>query len=159
VLLPAISCSVQAGRSGRAEREAGIEASVNKAVESGKLKLTVHRIIPAYYPAKTSVDGYFLSISRDTLNCYLPYIGEMRRAVYYPVNLGFEIENQKIEYQKTVIKGGYRFTFDVKSDKTHETYSITLELYLSGFASISVFTNYRDNISYYCNIVLDEKNE
>ncbi len=100
----------------------------------------------------TQLDGsYFLKISSDTLNCYLPYFGVARQAPYGSTNNGIQFISTDFSYDKAnKEKGSYQITIIPKN--TEKANKLFLSISESGMAILNVNSNNRDAISFTGNI-------
>lgn len=134
-------------RKERAERTAFVVDSLIKAKD---FKLTVYRIVPIGAPSVSSSDGYNCTVQKDSFQCYFPYFGQAHRAIMGGMdNLAVDIKKQKIIYQEEFTKkDGYLMRFNCYSNKTKESWTITLQIFDNGNCNIGCATNSKDNISY-----------
>lgn len=101
-----------------------------------------------------SADGYDLTVTRDTINAYLPYFGRAFSAPVDPSRGGIQFVSADFEYTEEAGKnGGWEITIKPK-DATG-----VQQLYLSvsedGYASLRVISTNRQPISF--NGVIAEK--
>lgn len=144
------TCQAQTRAEKRAAKEAEIEAQVKTSIESNHINIIIDRIIPAKDPARSTLDGYSLKISNDTLNCYLPYIGQMRSSMFDPGEMSIVFKDQKITLFKAIGKKGiYLIAFETKSAKNLEGFLFNIEIYPNGSANIGVAPHGRDQIAYH----------
>ncbi len=137
----------------RAAKEALIEAKVKEIIESNCIKIVIDRIMPATSPARSSLDGYALQISNDTLNCHLPYIGQFKSSVFDTSGMSIEFENQVIKPSKAFGKKGvYQIVFETKSQKNLELFVFNIEIYSNGSSVIAIAPQGRDHIVYHGNL-------
>ncbi|OAQ42215.1 hypothetical protein A5893_03620 [Pedobacter psychrophilus] len=96
-------------------------------------------------------NSYFLKISKDSINCYLPYFGVAQQAPYGSTNNGIQFISTDFSYDKTVdSKGGYQITISPKN--TDKARTLYLMIGQSGNATLNVNSNNRDAISFTGNI-------
>ena len=120
-------------------------------VNTSDFYVEVDRIIPLGFPQKETLDGYFLSVKGDTLNCMLPYIGKANLSFADENAISIEADDYKISpkayYNEK--KKGYQVDFNFTNRYCAETFDVTVELYDSGYAYIRVSSAYRDMIQYH----------
>ncbi|MBC7654133.1 MAG: DUF4251 domain-containing protein [Oligoflexus sp.] len=98
------------------------------------------------------LNGYYnLKVSKDSINCYLPYFGVAQQAPYGSTNNGIQFISTDFSYDKIADKkSGYIITIIPKDN------NIVRKLYLtvgeSGNATLNVNSNNRDAISFTGNI-------
>lgn len=100
----------------------------------------------------TQLDGsYFLKISKDTINCYLPYFGVAQQAPYGSTENGIQFISTAFSYDKiNKEKGSYQITIIPKN--TEKASKLFLSITESGYAILNVNSNNRDAISFTGNI-------
>ncbi|MEO5909294.1 MAG: DUF4251 domain-containing protein [Pelobium sp.] len=96
--------------------------------------------------------NYSLSLSKDTLKCYLPYFGVARSAPYNSTDNGLNFTSTDFSYDKVEkSKGAYEITIIPNdTDKANKLYFTISE---NGSASLNVTSNNRDPISFTGNIL------
>lgn len=120
-------------------------------VKTNDFYVEVDRIIPLGFPQKETLDGYFLSVKGDTLNCMLPYIGKANLSFADENAISIEADDYKISPKASYNekKKGYQVDFSFTNRYCAETFDVTVELYDSGYAYIRVTSAYRDMIQYH----------
>jgi hypothetical protein len=100
----------------------------------------------------TQLDGsYYLKISKDSINCYLPYFGVAQTAPYGSTDNGIQFISTVFTYDKaSKEKGSYQITIIPKN--TEKANRLFLSISESGMATLNVNSNYRDPISFTGNI-------
>ncbi|MBK0384043.1 DUF4251 domain-containing protein [Pedobacter sp. SD-b] len=95
--------------------------------------------------------SYDLKVSKDSINCYLPYFGVAQQAPYGSTDNGIQFISTNFSYDKIAdSKGGYIITISPKdTDKVRTLY---LTISKSGNATLNVNSNNRDAISFTGNI-------
>ena len=120
-------------------------------VKTNDFYVEVDRIIPLGFPQKETLDGYYLSVKGDTLNCMLPYIGKANLSFADENAISIEADDYKISPKSSYNekKKGYQVDFSFTNRYCAETFDVTVELYDSGYAYIRVTSAYRDMIQYH----------
>jgi hypothetical protein len=92
---------------------------------------------------------YFLKLNKDSLKVDLPYYGRAY-STSYPGNndLAMHFESQDFSYKvDTVKKGGWNIT--INPNKEPKASAIYLSVSASGYCTVRIVSNNRDQISYY----------
>lgn len=120
-------------------------------VKTNDFYVEVDRIIPLGFPQKETLDGYFLSVKGDTLNCMLPYIGKANLSFADENAISIEADDYKISPKASYNekKKGYQVDFSFTNRYCAETFDVMVELYDGGYAYIRVTSAYRDMIQYH----------
>ncbi len=99
------------------------------------------------YGSQIVTSDFFLELRHDTLNSYLPYMGQAFRSNYGEtdgaLNFKQKVLNMKISRPKQKLR---RYEIDVR--RRQETIHFVIELWDSGRAYINTRMNDRDPISY-----------
>lgn len=95
-----------------------------------------------------NLDGrYSVKISKDTVNCYLPYFGVSQQAEYGSNDNGITFISTDFTINRTESNNGnYQITIIPKDNS--KTRLLRLEVTSSGYASLNVTSNYRDAINF-----------
>ena len=162
-LLAISSCgaSYQASRAERkAEKEAERLAMV-QALENADFILEITRIIPRGFPSKVSTGEYKLRLQGDVVTTRLPFIGVSHEATYGGVDeISIVFDKEKVVLVTDFTdraKGEYRYRFTGGNGK--DKWTLTLQVYDNGTASISGVTSGGRYMSYFANLVLPKPNE
>lgn len=102
------------------------------------------------------LNGYYgLSLSKDSLKCYLPYFGVARQAPYNSNDNGLDFISTDFSYDKVEKSdGSYEITIVPNdTDKANKLYFTISE---NGSATLNVTSNNRDPISFTGNIILNK---
>lgn len=103
-------------------------------------------------PVLQQLDGsYTLKVSKDSINCYLPYFGVAQQAPYGSTENGIQFISTNFSYNKTADgKGGYQINITPKN--TDKARTLYLTIGKSGNATLNVNSINRDAISFTGNI-------
>lgn len=120
-------------------------------VENRQFKFIAQQITPLRTYINTNSinlgNDYYLAISKDTIDCYLPYFGVSNTAPIDPRKMGIEFTTTEFSYNKsTNKKGGYDIKILPKN--TSQASQIYLNISDDGYATLSITQNLRDGISY-----------
>lgn len=134
----------------KAAGTAKIEALVNKSVNDNKIEIIIDRIVPFRGTSKSTLDGYFLRISNDSLSCHLPYFGQMQTAIFDTDELSIIFKDYTIQLiKKTGKKREHKLSFELKSSKSLEIFVFNIDIFPNGNTTINVAPSERDHIMYY----------
>ena len=130
----------------RAEQKAATQKAVTEALTNRHLRINVRSMNPFRYASRTLSFGFFLEIKGDTLESYLPYMGQVyQAAAFSSENLNFEAPI--ISYNETRPKKGLaRIELAVRTKE--DIYHYQIEVYDTGTAYIRVRCQNRDSISF-----------
>jgi hypothetical protein len=97
--------------------------------------------------SRTLTSGYQLTVSKDTVISYLPYIGRAYTAPVLPGENGFDFTSTNFEYKiKENRKGGWDVLVRPKDKMNVQQF--VLRIFDNGSASLNVSSMNRDPISY-----------
>ncbi|EKD31205.1 MAG: hypothetical protein ACD_77C00369G0002 [uncultured bacterium] len=153
ILITFSSATAQTKAQKRAAENARIENIAKEAFEKNEFVIVVDRIFPIGGKAQYSSDGYFVKISGDTLNCYLPFFGSAHSPAVYSTNLSVDLKDEIVKVVKgETKKGEYTFNLDVlssKDQKSNEIFKFYISFYGNANASINLISSNRDSMSYH----------
>lgn len=101
---------------------------------------------------------YSLSVSKDSLSCYLPYFGVVNQSIpYNNENQGIKFISNSFSYdQKENGKGAFNITIIPKEKRSANKFYLNVNT--DGSATLNVNFNDRDGILFYGNIQQSERN-
>ncbi|MGX5820920.1 DUF4251 domain-containing protein [Chitinophaga lutea] len=101
-------------------------------------------------------DGYDLTVSKDTVNSYLPYFGRAYSAPIDPTKGGLQFQSTDFVYvEKAGKKGGWEIS--IKPRDVRDVQQLFLSVSEDGYASLQVTSTNRQPISF--NGVVSERKE
>ncbi len=120
---------------------------VAKILKTNNFKFTAQQAIPMRMTLIQLTSEYNLKVSKDTLDCYLPYFGVATQVPYGSTNNGIQFISTKFSYDKvSKPNGSYEITIiPGDTDKVNRMYLTVSE---NGYANLSVTSNFRDPISF-----------
>ena len=146
-----IACVLFASCLTQKEKAANRE-SIKQALEDNNFTFVAQQVSPLrgniVSPRLLQLDGsYNLKVSKDTIDCYLPYFGVAQRVDYGTRDTGLQFVTTDFSYDKKLgKKGGYEITIIPRnSDKTRQLFLTISE---SGSATLNVLSYNRDAISF-----------
>ena len=150
-LLPAVVaalvCAGCASQQERAARRALVRHAVAEGVDSRQLRININSMSPMRYNTRTVSYGFYLHISGDSVESYLPYMGQVYRTPVVSSPQGLNFDAPIVDYQHYQPKSGlWRIDFTTSSEEDHYLYSI--EVHDNGTALVRVRGEYRDPISF-----------
>ena len=153
------SCGAS-GRAARTAEEAAERAAIIQAIEQADFILDVNHIIPQGFPAKSTTGEYELRLKGDVVTTRLPFIGVSREATYAGVDeISIVFEDEKVDlrrdFSKVSSKGEYTYIF--KGGKGRTPWTVTLDIFESGSATIRCTNSDGRVMTYYANLVIPEK--
>ena len=131
----------------RAERKAQTQKAVTEAIASRKLHIDIKSMNTLRYGVKTVTPDFFLELRGDTLQSYLPYMGQAHTAPMMSPPQGLNFEERVHNYLVSKLKAGRtQIELDVKSEE--ESYHYFIDVYDTGDTYIYVKPLNRDPISF-----------
>ena len=145
-----VSCATQQER---AERREQMRKAVAEAVETNRMRLEISWMNTQRYGSKSVTPDFFLELRGDTLNSYLPYMGQVYKATLTTQSQGLNFEVPVQAMQKSHPKADrWLYVIDAKTDE--DSYKYIIELFETGKADIRVTSANRDHISFDGGLVL-----
>lgn len=93
------------------------------------------------------LDGtYYLKVSKDTIDAYLPYFGVAQQAPFGSTDNGIQFKTTDFEYSKKQTSKG--FEINIIPKKTDKANKLFLSITENGDATLNVNSNNRDAISF-----------
>lgn len=96
--------------------------------------------------------SYYLKVTKDTVEAYLPYFGRAYTAPTNPTDIGIKFVSTDFDYNSEIKKNGtYEIRIEPLNLAKRELQGIVLYLNISnsGYGSLSIQSTNRQNISYY----------
>ena len=120
---------------------------VKQWIESKNFVFQVQSVSPRRGGTIQQTPGYSVVVSKDSVNCYLPYFGRMYQASYGSTDNGLKfISLQFEEKTEPKKKGGWTITLKIK-DATSVSQMI-FTAFENGRASMTLMCKDRETISY-----------
>ncbi|WP_163718419.1 DUF4251 domain-containing protein [Mangrovibacterium lignilyticum] len=133
----------------RKERKEQKVAEVKELIDSGDYIFIARSANPMSGRKIDLTSTYELQFKGDSVHCYLPYFGRAYQAPYGGGEGGIKfdevVDDVKTEYNDR--KQSYDVRFEVKTEV--DTYTLYLNVGLSGYGNLNVNSNNRQSISYY----------
>ncbi len=131
----------------RAERKALMQKAVTEAIASRILHIDIKSMNTLRYGVKTVTPDFFLELRGDTLQSYLPYMGQAHTAPMVSPPQGLNFEERVHNYLVSKLKAGRtQIELDVKSEE--DSYHYFIDVYDTGDTYIYVKPLNRDPISF-----------
>lgn len=131
----------------RAERKAQTQQAVAEALTNRHLRIDIRSMSTLRYGTRPVSYGFYLTLKGDTLESYLPYVGQVYRTTVYSTSQGLNFEAPILSYRETHPKADFsRIELQVKTSE--DVYVYILEVYDTGKAWIRVRAQNRDGISF-----------
>lgn len=157
MVITSCGASYQENKAQRAAAKAAERAAIVQALENADFILEVTQIIPHGYPSRISSGEYQLRLKDNVVNTRLPFIGTSHEAQFGGVDeLSIVFDNEKVQLVKDMSqvasKGEYLYQF--KGGKGKDVWTVTLQVFDNGSASINCSTTGGKFMNYYANLVL-----
>ncbi|WP_295798751.1 DUF4251 domain-containing protein [Mucilaginibacter sp.] len=149
-----LSCfqTVLAQKTSRAAREAAKVAKVKALIDAQNYVFQADYVIPQRGNSKSLTFGYDMVVSKDTLQTYLPYYGQVTLAPTDASDGGIKLNTTNFSYEaKAGKKGGYEIIIKLKDNFNQGSKDVRymrLQVSATGYASLQVISNNRDPISF-----------
>lgn len=122
------------------------QVAVLGAIAAKRWHIDIHTMNTMRYGARTVTPDFFLELRGDTLQSYLPYLGQVQVSQLSP-SIGLNFEELVRQYKQSRPKSKYT-QLDIDVRTREDSYHYVIEIYDSGEASIRVRGQYRDPISF-----------
>ena len=143
-ILSMLSCATTQEQ---AERRAMTRKAVSESVEQHHWHIDVTTMQTLRYGARTVTPDFYLELRGDTVQSYLPYLGQAHQAPMIQPAQGLNFEAPVQHYQQRQTKAGCtQIDFDARTQE--DLYHYTVDMFETGKASIRVHSQYRDPISF-----------
>jgi Domain of unknown function (DUF4251) len=128
-----------------------IKTRVDSLVAIPKIEFKPTQATPTSYQAVNLSYGYYLRITKDTIQCHLPYFGRAYTANLNADEAGVNFTSMNFEYQKEVAQKGSH-TIRIEPRDTRQRFKLYLTIDRSGYASLQITDPDRQGISFYGSI-------
>lgn len=155
VLLLMMAVFLTAGAQSKAQVKTSKADKIKQLVQSRNYVFEAQSVFPMRGRTRQITgEGYDLTVSRDTVNSYLPYFGRAYSAPLDPSKGGIQFISKDFEYtEKPGKRGGWDITIQPKD--VREVQQLFLSVSEDGYASLQVTSTNRQPISF--NGVITEK--
>ncbi len=143
-VLALLGCATQQER---AEQKAAMQKAVSEAVAKRRWHVDVSSMNALRYGARRVTSDFFLELRGDTLQSYLPYLGQVHLAPMASPSQGLNFEVPVIDYKVDNSKA-HVSEIELKVKTQEDMYNYYIELYDTGQAHIRVRSLHRDPISF-----------
>lgn len=124
------------------------EQQAIQSIESKEFVFRAEEAIPMGHGNIHLTYGYYLKVSPDSIQAYLPYYGRAYRAPNNPNEAGIQFCSTHFEYEmSTTRNNGYQIKI-VPKDLKDKSYVLRLFLYPAGNSSLTVTDSDRQTISF-----------
>lgn len=123
------------------------DSSVESMVRYGDFVFQAQTALPMRGRVRYLTSPYDLSVSRDTLEAYLPYFGRAYSAPIDPTKGGIEFTSTRFQYKIVSHKKG-RWNILIKPEDVNDVQQLSLSVSGSGYASLQVLSTRRQPISF-----------
>jgi len=145
-----IGCATQQSR---AEREARLQQEVHEALDAKKLHIDILSMNTLRYGSRVVTPDFFVELIGDTLNSYLPYLGQAYHAPLLSSAQGLNFKKRAENIVQSTPKSNLT-RLDISVRTSEDVYQYRIEIYDSGKAFIHVRSQYRDPVSYDGNLAV-----
>ena len=139
--------NISKAQSSREEKEVKKEAAVKAMIDAKHFTFMAQDAIPSGMRTRQLTPDYYLRISKDTIESYLPYFGRAFSAPTDNNNIGIEFKTTDFKYSVVEAKkGGWNISIDF--NKAGDTRQMFLYVSKVGYANLNVTSNNKENISF-----------
>jgi len=139
-------------QSSKASKQAVKVEEVKKLMDAQNYVFQADYVVPQRGNSRSLTYGYYLRVSKDTLDSYLPYFGRATSAPLDPTDGGIKVNTTKFDYKSTTTKkGGYEVVITPKETQSQGSKDVRyfrLTVGATGYSSLQVIGNSRDPISF-----------
>lgn len=132
----------------KAERNAAEKVKVEKLLQSKRYVFEVTSVQPTAMISRQLAPGYSLTVDKDSLSSYLPYFGVAYSAPMNTSKSPLEFSSSDFTYASKVDKKG-RTNISINPKDLTDPRSLNLSISGSGYATLYVISNNRQQISFY----------
>ncbi|MBS1946477.1 MAG: DUF4251 domain-containing protein [Bacteroidetes bacterium] len=129
------------------EKENKKEAHIESLIYAQHFSFEAQTALPFSMKSRQLTYGYELKVTKDTLDCHLPYFGRAYVAPITPSDGGIQFKTTDFKYSAVARKkGGWDIT--ISPQNAGDTRQMTLYVSSAGYASLQVISNNRQPISF-----------
>ena len=131
----------------RVEKREQMRGVVAEAVRKQQIHLDVTWMNTLKYGSKSVTSDFFLELKGDTLNSYLPYMGQAYKPTLTSQSQGLNFETLAQSVQKSHPKNNC-WLLEINARTDEDNYKYVVEIFETGKATIHVRSANRDPISF-----------
>ncbi len=139
-----VGCATQQER---AEKREQVRGAVAEAVENQQIRIGISWMNTLKYGSKSVTPDFFLELKGDTLNSYLPYMGQAYRPTMPSQSEGLNFEVPVQQVRKSHPKNN-RWQLEIMARTNEDNYKYLIDIFDTGKATIHVSCANRDPISF-----------
>jgi len=128
-------------------KKARKQVAVLGAIAAKRWHIDIHTMNTMRYGARTVTPDFFLELRGDTLQSYLPYLGQVQVSQLSP-SIGLNFEEPVLSYKESKPKSNKYTQLDIDVRTREDSYHYVINIYDSGEATIHVRSLNRDPISF-----------
>jgi hypothetical protein len=131
----------------RAEQRLQVSKAVAEAVAKRRLHIDIMSMNTMRYGSRMVTPDFFLELQGDTLQSYLPYLGQVYQAPMASPSKGLNFKANIRSFKQSQPKPHLsRLEIEVRTEE--DSYHYIIEVFDTGKASIHVRSQHRDPISF-----------
>lgn len=142
--------------SGRQRKTAGEERKAAVAANTKRYIFRPEIVYPVGKSARQLTPGFELRFSKDSLFCYLPYIGRAFNIDYASRDNVLNFTTTDFEFTLKEAKKKEQ-SISLKPQGQREIREMNITLYADGYADVQVFFNQRQNIAYRGQMTVEDR--
>jgi hypothetical protein len=131
------------------EKKAEKEKEIKNLIESTQYRFVAKTALPMGGNSINLTSEYDLVVDSIQIKSFLPFFGRAYYAEYGQTDGGIKFDNKAEEYSSIFNKKKKIYHITIKVKGKRDMYQITLDAGLSGYATLSIISNDRQNISFY----------
>jgi len=139
-------CATQQQKEQRKEQREMMRKAVAEAVATRRVHIGVTTMNTMRYGSRTVTPDFFLELRGDTMQSYLPYLGQAYQAPMVTPSQGLNFEAPVVNYRLSTKGNASQLEMDVKTKE--DSYHYRIEIHDTGQAYIHVRPLQRDPVSF-----------
>lgn len=116
-------------------------------VNSSQFVFVADRVLPLRGRTRNLTSRYTVNLTKDTLNCDLPFFGQATQAPMDPSQGGIVFVSNKFSYD-VVAKNENQWNVTIKPGDNTNVQQLFFTIFSNGSANLNVLSTYKDAISF-----------
>ena len=120
---------------------------IKNMVDSSQFVFVADRVLPLRGRTRNLTSRYTVKLTKDTLDCDLPFFGRATQAPMDPSQGGIQFISNKFSYD-VVSKKEDQWNVTIKPSDNTSVQQLFFNIFSNGSANLNVISTYRDAISF-----------
>lgn len=130
----------------KAIQQQALAQEISERLNGMNFHVAITTMFPRKGPSKTLSHGYYLSVENGVMDSYLPYFGEVYTSYIGATGVVFKEKIDAWQIERNEKRHFTRLTMLIK--RSEDNYTYRLDVYDNATASLFVYCNRREDISY-----------